>query len=57
MDDCASKQDFVGLCLTVVPFLAFTVAIYIVNMRFHLDLVGKIDTLIQAQGRNQRFSP
>lgn len=56
MDGCASKQDFVALCLTIIPFLAFSIATCVVNFRSQADLAYKIDTLIQAQGRNQRFS-
>lgn len=56
MDGCASKQDFMALCLTIIPFLAFSIATCVVHIRYNSDLIGKIDTLIQAQGRNQRFS-
>jgi hypothetical protein len=56
MDGCATKQDFMALCLTLIPFLAFSIATCVVNFRSQADLAYKIDALIQGQGRNQRLS-
>ena len=45
-----------ALCLTLVPFLAFSVAACVVNFRSQADLTYKIEALIQGRAQNQRFS-
>ena len=56
MDTCASKQDFVVLTLSLIPFLVVTVASLIVNIRVNSDLIEKLDHIRQAQDRRHQYA-
>ena len=51
---CASSRDFAALCLTIVPFLAITIASYMVHINRQSEIIHKLGILIQELVPNPR---